>query len=117
MTNVEETTTSPFDFVSGEVLLVDKPVDWTSSDVVGKLRNSIKPQKVKVGHAGTLDALATWLLIIWTGKFTKRIDTFQAVDKEDTGSFSLGAATPSYDLETAVDKTFVYSHLTEADID
>lgn len=116
MTNVEETATSPFDFVGGEVLLVDKPLEWTSFDVVGKLRNSIKPQKVKVGHAGTLDPLATGLLIICTGKFTKRIDSFQAEDKEYTGIISLGATTPSYDLETAVDQTFDYSHLAEADI-
>src|SRR5690606_27656692 len=116
MTNVEETLSSPFDFASGEVLLVDKPLEWTSFDVVGKLRNSMKPKKIKVGHAGTLDPLATGLLIICTGKFTKRIDSFQAEDKEYTGIITLGATTPSYDLETAVDQTFDYTHIAEADI-
>jgi len=116
MTNVEETLSSPFDFAGGEVLLVDKPLEWTSFDVVGKLRNSMKPQKIKVGHAGTLDPLATGLLIICTGKFTKRIDSFQAEDKEYTGVITLGTTTPSYDLETAVNQTFDYTHITEADI-
>jgi tRNA pseudouridine55 synthase len=116
MTNVEETVSSPFDFAGGEVLLVDKPLEWTSFDVVGKLRNSMKPQKIKVGHAGTLDPLATGLLIICTGKFTKRIDSFQAEDKEYTGAITIGATTPSYDLETEVNQTFDYTHITEADI-
>lgn len=116
MTNVEETVSSPFDFAGGEVLLVDKPLEWTSFDVVGKLRNSMKPQKIKVGHAGTLDPLATGLLIICTGKFTKRIDSFQAEDKEYTGIITLGATTPSYDLETEVNHTFDYTHITEADV-
>ncbi|PRD56379.1 tRNA pseudouridine(55) synthase TruB [Sphingobacterium gobiense] len=116
MTKAEETVSSPFDFAAGEVLLVDKPLEWTSFDVVGKLRNSMKPQKIKVGHAGTLDPLATGLLIICTGKFTKRIDSFQAEDKEYTGVITLGATTPSYDLETAVDQTFDYTHLNDADI-
>lgn len=118
MTNVEENVSSPslFDFAGGEVLLVDKPLEWTSFDVVGKLRNTMKPQKIKVGHAGTLDPLATGLLVICTGKFTKRIDSFQAEDKEYTGVITLGATTPSYDLETAVDRTFDYQHITAADI-
>ncbi|MBD1425346.1 tRNA pseudouridine(55) synthase TruB [Sphingobacterium arenae] len=116
MTNVEETASSLFDFAGGEVLLVDKPLEWTSFDVVGKLRNSMKPQKIKVGHAGTLDPLATGLLIICTGKFTKRIDSFQAEDKEYTGVITLGATTPSYDLETEVDQTFDYTSITEAEI-
>ena len=118
MTNEEEETehTTLFDFAAGEVLLVDKPLEWTSFDVVGKLRNSMKPQKIKVGHAGTLDPLASGLLIICTGKFTKRIDSFQAEDKEYTGIITLGATTPSYDLETAIDQTFDYSHLSEQDI-
>lgn len=101
-----------FNFTEGEVLLLNKPYQWTSFDVVGKLRNSFKPLKLKVGHAGTLDPLATGLLIICTGKLTKQIDTFQAEEKEYTGTFTLGATTPSYDLETEVDHTFDISQLT-----
>lgn len=101
-----------FDFAQGELLLVNKPYEWTSFDVVGKLRNSFKPLKLKVGHAGTLDPLATGLLIICTGKMTKQIDTFQAEEKEYTGTMVLGATTPSYDMETEVDQTFDTSNLT-----
>src|SRR5690606_14225535 len=82
-----------FSFAEGEVLLVDKPLSWTSFDVVSKLRNTMKPLKLKVGHAGTLDPLATGLLIICTGKLTKKIDLFQAEDKEYTGTITLGAST------------------------
>lgn len=95
-----------FDFQEGEVLLVDKPYTWTSFDVVSKIRNAIKPLKVKVGHAGTLDPLATGLLVVCTGRFTKRIAELQAQEKEYTGTFTLGATTPSYDMETAVDRRF-----------
>lgn len=102
-----------FDFTQGEVLLLNKPYNWTSFDVVGKLRNSFKPLKLKVGHAGTLDPLATGLLIICTGKLTKQIGSFQAEEKEYTGTFTLGASTPSYDLETEVDATFDISQLTD----
>jgi len=105
-----------FDFATGELLLVDKPVGWTSFDVVGKLRNSFKPLKLKVGHAGTLDPLATGLLIICTGKMTKQIDTFQAEEKEYTGTMILGATTPSYDMETEPDTQFDISHITEEQI-
>ena len=105
-----------FAFAEGELLLVDKPLTWTSFDVVGKLRNTMKPLKLKVGHAGTLDPLATGLLIICTGKLTKKIDTFQAEDKEYTGTITLGATTPSYDLETEVDQTFDISGITEDQI-
>ena len=105
-----------FDFASGELLLVNKPVGWTSFDVVGKLRNSFKPLKLKVGHAGTLDPLATGLLIICTGKMTKQIDTFQAEEKEYTGTMILGATTPSYDMETEPDTQFDISHITEEQI-
>ena len=105
-----------FDFAAGELLLVDKPVGWTSFDVVGKLRNSFKPLKLKVGHAGTLDPLATGLLIICTGKMTKQIDTFQAEEKEYTGTMILGATTPSYDMETEPDTQFDISHITEEQI-
>jgi tRNA pseudouridine55 synthase len=100
-----------FDFAAGELLLVNKPYKWTSFDVVGKLRNSFKPLKLKVGHAGTLDPLATGLLIICTGKMTKQIDTFQAEEKEYTGTMVLGATTPSYDLETEPDQTFPISNI------
>jgi tRNA pseudouridine55 synthase len=105
-----------FNFTEGEVLLLNKPYTWTSFDVVGKLRNSFKPLKLKVGHAGTLDPLATGLLIICTGKLTKQIDIYQAEEKEYTGTFTLGATTPSYDLETEVDQTFDISNITEAQI-
>jgi tRNA pseudouridine55 synthase len=102
-----------FDFAAGELLLINKPYKWTSFDVVGKIRNSFKPLKLKVGHAGTLDPLATGLLIICTGKLTKQIDTFQAEEKEYTGTMVLGATTPSYDLETTVDQNFPLEGLTE----
>ena len=105
-----------FNFTDGEVLLINKPCTWTSFDVVGKLRNSFKPLKLKVGHAGTLDPLASGLLIICTGKLTKQIDTFQAEEKEYTGTFTLGATTPSYDMETEPDETFDTSGLTQQKI-
>jgi tRNA pseudouridine55 synthase len=85
-------------FEQGQVLLIDKPIEWTSFDVVRKIRNLIKIKKV--GHAGTLDPLATGLLIVCTGKFTKRINEFMALEKEYTGTFTLGATTPTYDLES-----------------
>ena len=94
-----------FQFELGEVLLVNKPYTWTSFDVVGKMRSVIRQRlgirKIKIGHAGTLDPLATGLLILCTGKFTRRIDEFQGLEKEYTGTFRLGATTPSFDLETA----------------
>ncbi len=113
---MSEKTFPAFNFAEGEMLLINKPYRWTSFDVVGKIRNSFKPLKLKVGHAGTLDPLATGLLIICTGKLTKKIDEFQAQDKEYTGTMTLGATTPSYDLETEVDATFNISELTEAQI-
>jgi len=85
-------------FALGQVLLIDKPLGWTSFDVVRKLRHLIRIKKI--GHAGTLDPLATGLLIVCTGKFTKRINEFMAQEKEYTGTITLGAVTPSYDLET-----------------
>lgn len=105
-----------FNFAEGELLLINKPLKWTSFDVVGKLRNSFKPLKLKVGHAGTLDPLATGLLIICTGKLTKQIDTFQAQEKEYTGTMTLGASTPSFDMETEVDQHYPIDHLTDAQI-
>jgi len=101
----------------GQVLLIDKPLHWTSFDMVNKLRYAILKKhnlkRFKVGHAGTLDPLATGLLIICIGKATKTIHTFQNLDKEYTGRFFVGATTPSYDLETAVNKTFDTAHITE----
>ena len=105
-----------FNFTDGEVLLINKPCAWTSFDVVGKLRNSFKPLKLKVGHAGTLDPLASGLLIICTGKLTKQINTYQAEEKEYTGTFTLGATTPSYDMETEPDEKFDTSGLTQQKI-
>jgi len=104
------------EFAEGELLLVNKPYKWTSFDVVGKLRNAFKPLKLKVGHAGTLDPLATGLLIICTGKLTKQIDTFQAEEKEYTGTFVLGATTPTYDLESEPEQKFPFDHLTDEQI-
>lgn len=104
-------------FQEGEVLLIDKPLDWTSFDVVNKIRATIKHQfglkKIKVGHAGTLDPRATGLLILCTGKFTKRIEEFQAQQKAYTGTFKFGATTPSFDTETEEEQTFPTDHLTE----
>ncbi|HUH32654.1 MAG TPA: tRNA pseudouridine(55) synthase TruB [Daejeonella sp.] len=105
-----------FNFAEGELLLINKPYKWTSFDVVGKIRNSFKPLKLKVGHAGTLDPLATGLLILCTGKLTKKIDEFQAQEKEYTGTLFLGATTPSYDLETEIDHTFSIDHITDEQI-
>jgi tRNA pseudouridine55 synthase len=105
-----------FNFAEGELLLINKPYKWTSFDVVGKIRNSLKPLKLKVGHAGTLDPLATGLLIICTGKLTKQIDTFQAQEKEYTGTMIVGATTPSFDMETVVDQEFPTDHLTDDQI-
>ncbi len=101
-------------FAEGKAILIDKPLDWTSFDVVKKIRNNIKIKKV--GHAGTLDPLATGLLIVCTGKFTKRIEHYQGLKKEYTGIIELGKTTPSYDLETAFDKEFSIEHIEEQDI-
>lgn len=98
----------------GRVLLVNKPLQWTSFDVVNKLRYKLKIKKI--GHAGTLDPLATGLLIICTGKFTKRIEEFQAQEKEYTGEFVIGQTTPSHDLETEVSQPVDCSHLREEQI-
>lgn len=108
------------DFLSGQVLLIDKPLNWTSFQVVNKLRWAIRKafniKKIKVGHAGTLDPLATGLLVICTGKMTKQINTFQRQIKEYTGTIILGSTTPSYDLETEIDHTFSTEHITEEQI-
>ncbi|SES99274.1 tRNA pseudouridine(55) synthase TruB [Hymenobacter actinosclerus] len=111
---MSEKTLADFDFETGEVLLVDKPLTWSSFDVVRKVKNALRIRKI--GHAGTLDPLATGLLILCTGKKTKQIDLIQAQQKEYTGTFRLGQTTPSFDLETPVDAERPYEHLTEADI-
>lgn len=104
-------------FLNGQVLLIDKPLNWTSFQVVNKLRWEIRRtfniKKIKVGHAGTLDPLATGLLVICTGKMTKQIDTFQGQIKEYTGTLVLGSTTASYDLETEIDHTFPTEQITE----
>ena len=104
------------DFEEGEVLLINKPRTWTSFDVVNKVRYALRRltgnKKIKVGHAGTLDPLATGLLLICTGKMTKLIDEFTGMDKVYTGTFFMGATTPSYDLEKEVDAYFPIGHLT-----
>ncbi|WP_288983979.1 tRNA pseudouridine(55) synthase TruB [uncultured Flavobacterium sp.] len=107
------------DFLEGKVILIDKPLNWSSFQAVNKLKYILKrkydlPKKFKIGHTGTLDPLATGLLIICTGKFTKKITEIQAQVKEYTGTIVLGATTPSYDLETEVDATFPTNHITEA---
>lgn len=103
------------DYQTGQVLLIDKPLHWTSFQVVNKLRWEIRQtfniKKIKVGHAGTLDPLATGLLVLCTGKMTKQIDTFQAQIKEYTGTIVLGSATPSFDLETDINETFPTEHI------
>lgn len=105
-----------FDFIQGETLLIDKPKGWTSFDVVNKIRYQLRrltqQKNIKVGHAGTLDPMATGLLIICTGKSTKKLDEYQGQVKEYTGTFTLGATTPSYDKETEVDATFPTDHIT-----
>jgi tRNA pseudouridine55 synthase len=104
-------------FAEGEVLLINKPPHWTSFDVVNKLRFAIsrkEGKRIKVGHAGTLDPLATGLLIICTGKMTKRIDEFSGMDKEYTGTFFIGATTASYDSEMEVDATFPIEHISDS---
>ncbi len=105
------------DFKNGKVLLIDKPLEWTSFQVVNKLRWHIRKQfdikKIKVGHAGTLDPLATGLLIICTGKQTKSIETYQGQIKEYTGTIVIGSTTPSYDLETEINETFPTDHITD----
>lgn len=105
------------DFLQGQILLIDKPLTWSSFQAVNKLKYVLKrkydlPKKFKIGHAGTLDPLATGLLIVCTGKFTKMIPDIQGQEKEYTGTIVLGATTPSYDMETDVDATFPTGHIT-----
>lgn len=110
---------TPEEYLDGQVLLIDKPLKWSSFQAVNKLKylliNKVGlPKKFKIGHAGTLDPLATGLLLICTGKFTKRISELQGQAKEYTGTFYIGATTPSYDLETEIDQTFPTDHIDEA---
>ncbi|UOX35217.1 tRNA pseudouridine(55) synthase TruB [Flavobacterium sediminilitoris] len=105
------------DYLAGQVLLIDKPLHWSSFQAVNKLKYLLKhhynlPKKFKIGHAGTLDPLATGLLIICTGKFTKTISDIQSQVKEYTGTITIGATTPSYDLETEINATFPTNHIT-----
>jgi tRNA pseudouridine55 synthase len=105
------------DYKEGQVLLFDKPLGWTSFQLVNKvrwlIRKKLNIKKIKVGHAGTLDPLATGLMIICTGKFTKRINEFMGQAKEYTGTITLGSTTPSYDLETDINETFETEHISE----
>jgi tRNA pseudouridine55 synthase len=107
-------------FEEGEVLLFNKPLYWTSFDLVNKVRIMIRStfsiKKIKVGHAGTLDPLASGLMIICTGRATKRIEEFRDLDKEYVATIHVGATTPSFDLETETDNTYPINHITEEDV-
>jgi tRNA pseudouridine55 synthase len=107
------------DYQNGQIILIDKPLQWTSFQAVNKIKYALinkagLPKKFKIGHAGTLDPLASGLLIVCTGKFTKRITEIQSQAKEYTGTFHIGATTPSYDLETEIDEMFPISHVDDA---
>lgn len=109
------------DFISGETLYIDKPLEWTSFDVVKRLRgvllHRLHRKKMKVGHAGTLDPLATGVMVVVTGRSTKLIETLQAGVKEYVATVQLGATTPSFDLETEIDATYPTSHITREAIE
>ena len=110
---------TPEDYLEGQILLIDKPLKWSSFQAVNKLKFGLikelkLPKKFKIGHAGTLDPLASGLLIVCTGKFTKRIEELQGQAKEYTGTITVGATTPSYDLETEINEKFPTEHITEA---
>ena len=111
--------TTAEDYQNGQILLIDKPLNWTSFQAVNKIKYALinkvgLPKKFKIGHAGTLDPLASGLLLICTGKFTKTISELQGQAKEYTGTFYIGATTPSYDLETETDEKFPISHIDES---
>mgnify|MGYP005666398619 CR=1 FL=1 len=114
--NAEDIPLPRYNFQTGATLLVDKPKTWTSFDVVNKIRYKIKHRlgikKIKVGHAGTLDPMATGLLIVCTGAFTRKLNEFQGLPKVYTGTFMLGGTTPSFDTETNIDETFPIDHIT-----
>ena len=110
--------TTAEDYQNGQILLIDKPLNWTSFQAVNKIKYALinkvgLPKKFKIGHAGTLDPLASGLLLICTGKFTKKISELQGQAKEYKGTFFIGATTPSYDLETEIDNNFPISHINE----
>jgi len=107
------------DYLNGQIILIDKPLHWTSFQAVNKMKYALinkagLPKKFKIGHAGTLDPLASGLLLVCTGKFTKRITELQGQAKEYIGTFFIGATTPSYDLETEIDQTFDTSHIDDS---
>ncbi len=107
------------EYLNGQIILIDKPLHWTSFQAVNKMKYALinnvgLPKKFKIGHAGTLDPLASGLLLVCTGKFTKRIIELQGQAKEYTGTFYIGATTPSYDLETEIDETYDTSHIDES---
>jgi tRNA pseudouridine55 synthase len=112
--------TDPNTYLEGQILYIDKPLTWTSFDVVNKIRMSLKHhlgiKKIKVGHAGTLDPLATGLVIICTGRATKQMLQYQDLEKEYEAQVRLGATTPSFDLETEVDQTFPWEHISSSDL-
>ena len=114
--NAEDNPLPRYDFIAGATLLVDKPKGWTSFDVVNKIRYKLKHRlqikKIKVGHSGTLDPMATGLLVICTGKSTKKLNKYQGLSKEYIGLMRLGASTPSYDAETDVELVFPTDHIT-----
>lgn len=116
--SAEDNPLPRYDFIAGATLLVDKPRGWTSFDVVNKIRYKLKHRlgvkKIKVGHAGTLDPMATGLLVVCTGKFTRKLAEFQGLPKEYTGAMRFGATTPSYDAESDVEETYPTSHITPA---
>ncbi|RRQ50864.1 tRNA pseudouridine(55) synthase TruB [Maribacter algicola] len=105
------------DYLNGQLILIDKPLGWSSFQAVNKLKWAIRKKfglkRIKIGHAGTLDPLATGLLIICTGKFTKKIQEYQGQSKEYTGTITLGGTTPSFDLETEINERFPTAHITE----
>jgi tRNA pseudouridine55 synthase len=118
MITAEDNPLPAYDFIAGATLLVDKPAGWTSFDVVNKIRYKLKHQlkvkKIKVGHSGTLDPMATGLLVICTGKFTKKLNELQGLPKTYTGTMKLGATTPSYDAETEEQEHFPTDHIDES---
>ena len=109
------------EFLEGKVILIDKEMEWTSFDVVNKLRialrNELGIKKIKVGHTGTLDPLATGLVILCAGKATKKIESFMGLDKEYVAEITIGATTPSYDLETEISETYPYNHIRQEEIE
>lgn len=112
----KSTTDNAYDFLAGTMLLMDKPKDWTSFDVVNKIRHKLRHhlgiKKIKVGHAGTLDPMATGLLLVCTGKYTKQIEGITGMRKEYIAEVQLGATTPSYDAESEIDQSYPSDHIT-----